>query len=120
MRCEGDDRKYEPLWRVLEAAWGPTVHAFLKTVAERHGTSWEGVVSFAYGDDYPQADYPDEKLEPGMVRCSYFDEDLDVTEAFFRACAEAACCATLEAAARMGVEPKDAPLMREFVAKTPP
>jgi hypothetical protein len=77
VRCVSQDPRYLPLCGVVETAWRYDPAKLLKSVQEKHGQSFEGEVSFAYYDDYP------DELEPG-VTVDYLGDELVVSEEMFR------------------------------------
>jgi hypothetical protein len=72
--------KMECLLRVAQSGWGRAPVEFLKDILfQRGGFGWEGVVGYSWEGEFTGA------LPPGNVVCYYFDEELVVPEAQFRA-----------------------------------
>ena len=82
IRCLPSDERYLPLCSVVETSWRYSPFKFIKSVLEKHGQSFEGSVSFAYYDDYP------DELEQG-VTIDYLGQEQVVSEELFRSLAAA-------------------------------
>lgn len=77
IRCIPEDESLQPLCTIVETSFLYSPINLLNSLLEQHGQSFEGELSFAYYDEYP------DELEPG-VNIDCFDEELVVSIEMFR------------------------------------
>jgi hypothetical protein len=97
LRCDSADRQLTPLCKAIETSWSYSPAKLLRAVLGRHGQSFEGVVSFAYHEDYP------DELAPG-VTASYLDDEVNVAESFFVGLVREFALSYFEAAQILGAD----------------
>ncbi|MHB2020886.1 MAG: hypothetical protein ACYCW6_28450 [Candidatus Xenobia bacterium] len=85
VKCQALESEYFPLCAVVGTSWHRSPKNLVDSVLNQHGQGFEGAVSFAYNKDYPQEDYPDETGSKEGVTADFLDEEVTVSEAFFKA-----------------------------------
>lgn len=96
LRCDINDDRLRPLFKVIETAWIYDPIKLLRSVETRHGQSFEGEVAYAFSSDHP------EEKRTGVI-ADYLGDDVVVSELFFERVLTTVAATYLELCANLGV-----------------